>query len=287
MKYILNENDEAVIDINGKDIIIKKMKFSPDSAKLIIENSDKVFQNRKSNPNTYSVYLDDMENNNWKTNGETIKFDKEGALIDGRNRLSAVSIGNKDMDFLAVCNIERDTVDTIDIGLKRSLEHVLKIQEGTYKTGTASIVRSKLMLDTGRISVGASDTTLKLSRLNCVKEYEENVIFYNGIAGYVKNVYNDSCGVLGKTEVGAIYAHLVKTLKWDENIVQDFFNKLEAHEKKSIFFTTYDKLINKKICRLKDRYIQYMICWNSFVLGKRTLRISYKEGDWFLKPTDI
>lgn len=24
MKYILNENDEAVININGKDIIIKK-----------------------------------------------------------------------------------------------------------------------------------------------------------------------------------------------------------------------------------------------------------------------
>ena len=65
---------------------------------------------------------------------------------------------------------------------------------------------------------------------------------------------------------------------------KEFFNKLATPAEKTIFFTTYDKLNNKKVCRGKERFKEYIICWNSYITGKKTQRISYKDGDWFIAP---
>lgn len=283
-KIYLNDDEEAVFVINGKEITVSKLTVSPTSAKDIIAKSDEIFTNRKSNKNSYSLYAKDIANGEWKTNGETIKFSKEGALIDGRNRLSAVSIGEKDVDFLTVGGIEKSVVDTIDIGLKRSLEHALKMQGFSYEKGSAAIVKLKLELDNRRMGCfTASDMTLKLSRLKAVHEYENFIDEYNNVALYGKDIFTTSHKALGVREVGGIYMHLTNTLNWDKEVVNEFFNKLATPTEKSIFFTTYDKLANKKVCRNRDRIKEYMICWNSYITGKRTIRCSYKEGDWFIE----
>lgn len=286
-KILINDGDEAVLVINGKEITVSKLTVSPTSANNIIEESDAIFTNRKSREASYKLYSEDMAKGEWKTNGETIKFSKDGALIDGRNRLNAVMLGKKNIDFLCIGNLDRNVVDTIDIGMKRTLEHVLKMQGYAYETSSAAIVKSKLQLDSRQMSQEASETALGLSRLKQVHEYEDNVDRYNAAALYGKDIWVVSHKVLNRPEVGAIYMHLTETLKWGKEVVMEFFDKLATPVKDSIFFTTYNKLQNKKVCRGKDRFKQYIICWNSYIKGKRTQRCSYKEGDWFITPQEI
>ena len=287
MKIRINEGDEAVLVINGKEITVKKLTVSPTTANEIISESDAIFNNRKSNEAKYKSYAKDMGNGEWKTNGETIKFSEDGALIDGRNRLNAVMLGNKEIEFLCVGNLDKNVADTIDIGMKKTLEHALTMQGYAYETGSASIVKSKLQLDLRQMSQGASETTLKISRLDEVHEFEKNAEKYNSAAKFGQDISIVSHKAFNRSEVGAIFMHLTETLKWDRETVNEFFDKLATPVKHSIFFTTYDKLQNKKVCRGKDRYKQYIICWNSFILGKRSQRCPYKDGDWFIEPKDL
>jgi ribosomal protein S4 len=280
----INEGDEAVFVINGKEITVSKLTVSPTSAEEIINKSDSIFSNRKSREASYKLYAQDMAKGEWKTNGETIKFSDDGALLDGRNRLCAVTLGKKNIDFIAIGNIDRSVVDTIDIGMKRTLEHVLKMQGYSYETGSAAIVKTKLELDSRQMSQGASEAALNISRLNAVHEYENNIDKYNKASEYGKDIWTISHKALNRPEVGALYMHLTETLKWDCEVVKEFFNKLATPAEKTIFFTTYDKLNNKKVCRGKERFKEYIICWNSYITGKKTQRISYKDGDWFISP---
>ena len=47
-KIYLKEGDEAVLVINGKEITVSKRTISPTDAEEIINESDKIFSNRKS-----------------------------------------------------------------------------------------------------------------------------------------------------------------------------------------------------------------------------------------------
>lgn len=84
-KFYLNENEEAVFKINGKEVTVSKLTVGPTDAEEIISKSDALFSNRKSREKSYKLYSEDMNRGEWKTNGETIKFSADGALLDGRN----------------------------------------------------------------------------------------------------------------------------------------------------------------------------------------------------------
>ena len=280
-KFYLNENEEAVFKINGKEVTVSKLTVGPTDAEEIISKSDALFSNRKSREKSYKLYSEDMNRGEWKTNGETIKFSSDGALLDGRNRLCAVTLGDTKIDFLAVGNVDRDVVDTIDIGMKRTLEHALKMQSSSYETGSASIVKMKLELDSRQMSQEASEVALGISRIDAVHEYENNIEKYQKANSFSKDIWTLSHKALNRPEIGAMYLHLTETLKWDEGIVQEFFHKLATPQEGSIFWRTYEKLRNKKVCRGKDRFLAYIPCWNAFIKGART-RKTYKTGDWFI-----
>lgn len=286
-KIFIKDGEEAVFVINGKEVTVNKMTITPTIADEIISKSDAIFNNRKSRYATYKLYSEDMANGEWKTNGETIKFSNDGALIDGRNRLNAVMMQKKDIDFLCVGNLDKEVADTIDIGLKRSLEHALKMQGYSYETGSAAIVKMKLQFDANIMAQGQSEAQLGLGRLDEVHEFEKHMNTYNDIANYAKDIWSTSHKFLNRPEVGAIYMHLTETLKWDSEVVYEFFDKLATPVKGSIFNITYEKLGNKKVCRGKDRIKEYIICWNSYITGKRKQRCSYKDGDWFISPQKL
>lgn len=286
MKISLNNGDEVTMQINGREVTVKKLSITPEMANEIISYSDSIFSNRKSNAAHYKLYSNDMKRGEWKTNGETLKFSAEGALIDGRNRLNAVMLSGKPVDFLCVGNLDQTVADTIDIGMKRTLEHALKMQGYAYENSAAAIVKQKLQLDRKSMSIEASEYAVGISRLDEVHEYEKNQEQYIEAAKFASEVNKDSHKALNKPEVGAIYLYLIETLKWDKNIVLEFFDKLATPTSGTFFWTTYETLKNKKVCRGKERFYQYIMCWNAYIKGNRTKRVSLKEIDWFISPND-
>lgn len=61
-------------------------------------------------------------------NGSPIRFDQEGNLIDGHHRLTAIVIADKAVKLLVVRGINKDTMQTIDVGVPRSVSDQLKIK---------------------------------------------------------------------------------------------------------------------------------------------------------------
>ncbi|MFE3229868.1 hypothetical protein [Nocardia sp. NPDC059228] len=66
-------------------------------------------------------YLDDMTAGRWRFNGESIKFDEDGQLLDGQHRLMALAhTAGLVLPMLVVRNLPRETQVTMDQGTKRS-----------------------------------------------------------------------------------------------------------------------------------------------------------------------
>lgn len=80
-------------------------KISPILAQAYL---DKNCINRNPSIKRVNTYARDMENGNWKLNGETIIFDEDGKLINGQHRLMAVIQANVPVDFLVVRGVQRD-----------------------------------------------------------------------------------------------------------------------------------------------------------------------------------
>jgi hypothetical protein len=66
-----------------------------------------------------------MKRSEWVYNGEAIRFDHEGYLIDGQHRLLAVIEADQPADMLILHGLDRAAQDTVDRGLRRTLGDTL------------------------------------------------------------------------------------------------------------------------------------------------------------------
>ena len=103
---------------------------------------------------------------------------------------------------------------------------------------------------------------------------------------WIRKIQQESGKALNVPEVGAIFLHLTKDLKWDSNYVEKFFINLvnAPRDGKSIYSKTMNNLSNKAICKGKNRIQEYILCWNAMIHGCTKQRNSY--SDWFEKPTN-
>jgi hypothetical protein len=87
--------------------------------------------NRSNRPLSRQIvaeYVHSMLAGEWLFNGEAIKFDKDGELVDGQHRLAAVERANKSIVFLVIRGLDPEVFKTIDTGKKRSAGDVLAIR---------------------------------------------------------------------------------------------------------------------------------------------------------------
>ena len=73
----------------------------------------------------------DMENGDFLLNGESIKFDIDGNLLDGQNRLNSCVRSGKSFRTLVVEELPRPTQRTIDAGAVRFLAEDLSMMGET------------------------------------------------------------------------------------------------------------------------------------------------------------
>ena len=80
--------------------------------------------------------------NEWiSNNGDTIKIDKKGLLIDGQHRLKAIIIHAKPLTLWVAQNVEKRSIMVIDIGRRRSPGDTLSLQGEKDCNVLASVLR--------------------------------------------------------------------------------------------------------------------------------------------------
>lgn len=265
--------------------------ITPAMAEEMLRQSEIAFFNykgdakqRKVLQSTVDLYADDMKNGKWdENNGEPLQISKEGAVTNGVHRLNAIIKSGVSIKMLIVTVDSIDSIKTIDIGRKRSLESTLEILGSSFEKGAGSIVKQKLQLDRRHKAQSTSDTFAGISRIEQVEEYSENEAMYNYIASYAKKISKMVFSKMLPTEIGGIYAHLFFTMKHSSRTIEDFFESLantDILKSNSIYATTMRALENKNICRGSKRINEYLKCWNAKLSNRRT-RKNLEEDEWF------
>lgn len=127
----------------------KVQTITPAEAVLWLDTKNS--RNRPVSESTVQRYTQEIKSGNWKLNGQSIVFGKDGQLINGQHRLKAVVAANKSIESLVVYGVENDTFNTIDDGNKRSLADVLAIKGETNFGLLSAGVRFLWVYATGQI----------------------------------------------------------------------------------------------------------------------------------------
>lgn len=128
----------------GKEakIIAEVVKITPEVATKMLANNIK---NRNVSRRSVERLVYTLKSGQWRLNGETVKVSDIGRLIDGQHRLTAVQQSGVTCDMLVVTGIQEDSVDTIDVGRKRTFSDWLSLQ-GEENTTILSASLYKLSL---------------------------------------------------------------------------------------------------------------------------------------------
>lgn len=105
--------------------------------------------NRRIRPRQVKKYAADMRAGKWLVNGETIKFDVDGHLVDGQHRLAAVAVADTTIRTYVVRGVSSDAQTVMDTGITRSLSDVLTMNNEHDTTALAALLRvfSVYMID--------------------------------------------------------------------------------------------------------------------------------------------
>ncbi len=95
----------------------KMERITPAKAKKLLETNT---QNRAISSRVASKYSMAMRRGEWQSNGQPLVIGKDGTLLDGQHRLTAIINSETTQRMLVVSGVDNTVADTIDTGKPRS-----------------------------------------------------------------------------------------------------------------------------------------------------------------------
>lgn len=124
----------------------KVMTITPDLALDILTRPGK---NRRISEKIVQQYVDAILRGAWQLNGEPIILDKNGSLIDGQHRLTAVVQAGKSIEGVLVEGVAEDSYETLDTGYAKKPSHYLTMIGERHSSGLAPALRYLRMWESG------------------------------------------------------------------------------------------------------------------------------------------
>lgn len=112
--------------------------ITPKKAAEGLEHND---ANRPMRASRVSRLAEAINRSEWMLNGESIKFNCNGRLIDGQHRLAAVVESGKSIQSYVVRGLPEQAFDTLDQGAVRTIADVLARNGELYYKQLASAIR--------------------------------------------------------------------------------------------------------------------------------------------------
>ena len=148
-----------------KKSIPKKGPVAPTAGRIIVtpNMATEWLEQNKRNRHIRQSHVDDLaqqiKNGLWKFDGATIRFDKEGNILDGQHRLWAVIESGLSIDTFVVNGLDSDVFAVIDTGIVRTSADVLSRldmtpqERRTASTAVAWIMRYRAKKCQGSMKV--------------------------------------------------------------------------------------------------------------------------------------
>lgn len=110
--------------------------------------------NRNQKQAKQAAYRTDIENRNWRRTGETIKFDVNGDMCDGQNRVQAFidAEGVESIVVHVAWNVPAESFVVMDTGAAKTFADHLKRKglKGT-RAGAAAVIRRVILWEQGNL----------------------------------------------------------------------------------------------------------------------------------------
>lgn len=218
----INFNDEQDVYARTEFITVEKAK------EYLAMNK----KNRPLNKARVEEYASQIRKGQWKQNGQTISFNKQGILQDGQHRLQAVIETDTPTKMLVAYNCDDDGFPTIDTGKSRVFSDVLSL-EGTRNYRDVSAIVSRYVglhfglsvINANNISHASVKKIKKISNQDLLEEYTQSKDLYNKAYSLAKSC-NDKLKLMKISEIGGLYVFLVKDKYHNESTVTSFFRML-------------------------------------------------------------
>ena len=146
---------------------LKMEKITPAVAREMLESN--IDRNRAIKERHLERLVADMRDGFWDSNnGETLKFDNEGKLVDGQHRLHAIIQSKSTFTLPVLRGVSSDGFDTLDTGSSRTMGDLLSMRNVPSSTTTAAALVTLEQFYTGNFR------TKSLSHRKLLKRYEEH-----------------------------------------------------------------------------------------------------------------
>lgn len=130
------------LDLPSNEIKVEIKEITPGMAGDMLARNDR---NRGLTAIVVDKYARDMRAERWILNGQTIKLDRCGRLLDGQHRLAAGVKSGKTFPAIIVYGLDDSVSDTFDLGAKRNFSDLLK-DRGEHSTSTLAAALRQIWL---------------------------------------------------------------------------------------------------------------------------------------------
>ena len=255
--------------------------ITPEIAQNLLDNTDMSIQ-RKANKRQVKFLASEMTKGDWSLNGDAIRQDIDGNIIDGQHRLLACIQSQIPIKTLYVKGLPKSSIVTIDMGGRgRSHADILEMTTGKkYKNSSAisAVVKFIYALDKNIYDVqgGSKGKNSYMSSSDFLIWIENNQDIFDSV--------NNSIEIRSKGDK-LIPVRIFCGLKYK-------FDKLNL-EKSNLFFqqlsdgvglmptdtlyTLRKKIISHTSNRLrlttKELVLLLCRCWNAFIKGENITKL--------------
>ena len=234
-------------------------------------------QNRKLTNNHVTFLARQMKENKWYFDGQPIRFDIQGRLLDGQHRLNAVIESNTSHKFLIIRDLEPDSFQVMDTGRLRSAADTLSTLGIHYASDIASVVKTLKSFEKG----SSFDRARIITNTDVVNWYEKNQDI-DVLIRRSEFLSNQFSRVLSRSQITALM-YFFNKLNVEHS--KTFLNKLCTGldlKMDSPIYLLRKKLVENKMSKLKlstvHKYALIIKAWNYFRLNKKVTVIRWNNS---------
>jgi hypothetical protein len=266
---------KSVGKVWSREITRRIVKVSPIMAAHILEKND---QNRTIRQDHVDRMARDMKNGRWVINGETIKFTKDGHLLDGQHRLYAVLLSDETIDLEFVEGLDESVMSTIDTGKARGMQDVLKIAGHSYASEIGTTLRWWYNYNKKGISFKRSVSHREL--LEVLGEMDElNSLVPEAIA------YSRAKRLLTPGIWCFLYSGAMKTNPEKAKAFAEAFDSGAGLDRGHPALTLRERMTAHKSAKAKMPPVMQAAfaikAWNAFYKGKKLSVLKWIDGEGF------
>lgn len=123
------------------NVISRIVDITPEWALRLLETN---YDNRTLSSKLVRQYADDMKAGRWPLNGESIKVDDRGNVVDGQHRLWAILESGITLRTVLVEGVANDSRRTVDMGRPRTASSILQMEGLASSTNVAAAAGAAL-----------------------------------------------------------------------------------------------------------------------------------------------